>query len=612
MRHSSADSLHYLKVDLKGEDGNTSGIGAKIFAYQNGELKYREQSPTRGFQSSVDHTIHFGLGETSEIDSLLVIWPDRRYQTLRNVQADQTVEVSQRDAEGQFDYQIFNQPNEQPLFTNVTDEIGIDHPHQENAFNDFDREPLMPYKLSTRGPALAVGDVNGDNLDDYYFGGAKGFSGELFVQEASGEFRRLEIDDFRFDRASEDVDALFFDATGDGLNDLYVVSCGNEYTGSSEELIDRLYINQGEGEFRKSINSVPELPINSSRVVAADFNGDGHIDLFVGGHSVPWRYGIGPQNILLQNNGKGVFSNVISEAAPDLEVIGNVTTASWVEHPGKNLPDLLVAGEWLNVHYFENQNGELVDRSDEFGLNNLKGLWQSIHLADLNGDGFEDVVVGNFGTNSRLRASEESPVKLFVNDFNENGQTAPIIAYNPDGEERPFEQLDEILAQVPEVQDTIRSYRDYANKNLEQLFSAVKLDSALQKKVNELRSLILMNEGGNGFSVKPLPFEAQLFPVMAIHSMDVNSDGNVDLLLGGNLYGVKPSMGGRQDAGYGVVLIGNGEGEFKTLPLNQSGLFVEGQVRAIKSIQINNNSGYIMVARNDDSPLIFRNQSQNN
>lgn len=608
----AADSLHYLKVNLNGEEANTSGIGTKIFAYHDGQVKYREQSPTRGFQSSVDHTLHFGLGESSVIDSMLVIWPDKRFQTLRNIEADQTIELSQTNAEGEFDYQTFNQIKETPIFADVTDDLGIDHEHRENMFNDFDREPLMPYKLSTRGPALSVGDANGDGLDDYYFGGARGFAGQLYIQQNGGSFQLIEINDFQFDRASEDVDAVFFDATGNGLNDLYVVSGGNEYTGSSEELLDRLYINQGNGEFRKSLNSVPDLPLNNSTVQTADFNGDGHLDLFVGGHSVPWQYGIGPQNMLLQNNGKGVFANVIEEVAPDLEVLGNVTSAAWVEQTESSLSDLVVVGEWMSPHYFENREGQLVDRTEERGLADLNGLWQSIHLADFDGNGLQDIVLGNLGTNSRLQASKGSLLKLFVNDFNENGQTEPIIAYNPDGEDRPFEQLDEILAQIPEVQEMIRSYRDYADKNIEQLFTASKLDSALQKEVNELRSLMLMNNGDSGFSVDPLPFDAQLFPVMSIHSMDVNSDGNLDLLLGGNLYDVKPSMGGRQDAGFGLVLIGDGEGNFKPIELNKSGFFVEGEVRAIKSIQINNNSGYVMVARNDDSPLIFRNKSQNN
>jgi len=611
-KNSSADSIHYLKVTLRGENKNSSGIGAKLFAYHDEQMKYREQSPTRGFQSSVDHTLHFGLGEAAELDSIVVIWPDRRFQTLRNIQADQTIEILQSEASGQFDYQILNQPNGTSLFENVTEEAGIDHRHRENAFNDFDREPLMPYKLSTRGPALAVADINEDGLDDYYFGGAKDFAGQLYVQQSDGSFQQIEVDDFRFDRASEDVDALFFDATGNGLKDLYVVSGGNEYTGVSEALLDKLYINLGEGDFRKSTNSVPEIPVNSSSIAAADFDGDGHIDLFVAGHSVPWSYGVGPQNQLLQNNGKGVFSNVISEVAPDLEVIGNVTSASWIQKPDGQLPDLIVTGEWMNPMYFENQGGQFTDLTEEKGLADLNGLWQSIHVSDLNGNGLMDVVLGNFGINSRLQASDESPLKLFVNDFSEDGQTAPIIAYNPDGEDRPFEQLDEILAQLPDVQEKIRSYRDYANKNLEQLFEPAKLDSALQKEVNGLRSVVLMNSVDEEFSVRPLPFESQLFPVTAIHSMDLNSDGNKDLILAGNIYDVKPSMGGRQDAGYGVVLLGDGDGNFMPIPHSESGFFVEGEVRSIQSISINNNAGYLIVARNDDSPLIFRHQNQNN
>ncbi|NBC04599.1 MAG: hypothetical protein GVY20_12950, partial [Bacteroidetes bacterium] len=587
-KNSSADSTHYLQVTLRGENRNSSGIGVKLFAY------------------------HDRLGEVTEIDSMVVIWPDKRYQTLRNIQADQKIEVRQSEASGQFDYQVINQSKSTLLFENVTEQVGINHRHRENAFNDFEREPLMPYKLSTRGPALAVADINEDGLDDYYFGGAKDFAGQIYIQQSDGSFQQLEVDDFRFDRASEDVDALFFDATGNGLKDLYVVSGGNEYTGVSEALLDRLYINLGEGDFRKSTNSVPEIPVNSSSIAAADFDGDGHIDLFVAGHSVPWSYGVGPQNQLLLNNGKGVFSNVISEVAPDLEVIGNLTSASWIQKPDGQLPDLIVTGEWMNPMYFENQGGQFTDLTEEKGLADLNGLWQSIHVSDLNGNGLMDVVLGNFGINSRLQASDESPLKLFVNDFSEDGQTAPIIAYNPDGEDRPFEQLDEILAQLPDVQEKIRSYRDYANKNLEQLFEPAMLDSALQKEVNGLRSVVLMNNIDEGFSVRPLPFESQLFPVMAIHSMDFNSDGNKDLILAGNIYDVKPSMGGRQDAGYGLVLMGEGDGNFKSIPHSESGFFIEGEVRSIRSIGINNNTEYMIVARNDDSPLIFRHQNQNN
>lgn len=606
------DSTHYLKVKLNGDGMNTSGIGSKVIAYLDDEKIYREQMPTRGFQSSVDHILHFGFGSKSIVDSLQVIWPDKQTQPLRNIQADQTLEVYQSDANSEFDYDLYNENSGKKLFSDITDQMGITHTHRENDFDDFSRVPLMPYKLSTKGPALAVADVNGDGLDDYYLGGAIGFTGKLFLQQSDGSFIESKETDFQVDQGSEDVDAIFFDATGNGRKDLYVVSGGNEYSGGSANLNDRLYINQGGGRFVKSINSIPEYSINGSVVRAADFDNDGDLDLFVGGHSVPWQYGVGPQSIIYANNGNGQFANVTEQIAPSLEVIGNVTSASWIDHPEKELPDLIVVGEWMSVHYFQNQIGRFVDKTEEYNLSDLRGLWQTVHTADLDGNGLQDLIVGNFGTNSRLETSQSSPLKLYVNDFNENGQTEPVLSYSVNGSEKPFEQLDELLTQIPEVQENIRSYRDYSSKTLEEIFSPAKLDSALQKEIYELRSIILLNQGDGVFEQKPLPFQAQLFPLYAINTSDLNDDGITDILLGGNLYDVKPSKGGRQDAGFGLVLIGKGNGEYEARNYNETGFFVDGEVRSIQFIEMANQAKYLLVARNDTSPLLFQINSTNN
>lgn len=607
---ATEDSTHFLKVKLNGEAANTSGIGAKLFAYVGNQTLYREQMPTRGFHSSVDHILHFGLDEHTVIDSLLVIWPDRRYQKLLNIQTDQTLKVSQSNSKGEFDYDAFRQSSAEPLLTDVSQELGINHSHTENTFDDFNREPLMPYKLSKRGPALAVGDVNGDGLDDFYLGGSKGYAGKLFIQQEDGSFNESPNNDFRADSESEDVDAIFFDANGDGLNDLYVVTGGNELTGNAPDLLDKLYLNQGNGDLRRARNNVPAIPVNSSVVRQADIDGDGDPDLFVGGHSIPWRYGVGPKTSILKNDGNGFFTDVTQEIAPDLQTAGNITSAAWIQNPDKSVPDLIIAGEWMNVQYFENQQGNLVLKTDEMELGNLNGLWQGIHSADLDGNGYQDIILGNFGTNSRFEASQDSPLKLYINDFNENGQTAPIIAYSPDGTERPFEQLDEILAQIPGVQERVRSYRDYASKSLEEIFTPAKLDSALEKEVTDLRSMVLMNSDNGEFIQKLLPVEAQLFPVFDILAKDINDDGILDLLLGGNLYDVKPSVGGRQDAGFGLVLIGKGNGEFQEMQPGESGFFAEGEIRSIQPIEIGKQK-HVIVARNNQSPLIFRINSAN-
>ncbi len=599
------DSTNFLKVKLNGNGSNTTGIGSKVFLYSDDQIFYREQFPTRGFQSSVDHVLHVGLGTISSVDSLLVIWPDGAWQKIDNVTANQTLELDHSDASGSFDYSTLHQSDTPPLLSDISDQIGLNHRHRENTFDDFNREPLMPYKLSTKGPALAVGDVNGNGLDDIYIGGARGFAGKLFLQQADGRFIESEQPNFESDRQSEDVDAIFFDATGNGLLDLYVVSSGNEYTGDSEELLDRLYINTGNGQFRRSMNSLPDFAINSSVVKAADFNGNGHLDLFVGGHTMPWRYGIGPQSFLLENNGNGVFRDITEQVAPEIETIGNVTSAGWIYQPGTDLPDLVIVGEWMAVQYFENSGGEFINRTEEYGFNNLTGLWQTVTIADVTGDGNEDILLGNFGINSRLQASPESPIKLYINDFDGNGQTAPLITYYPDGVERPFEQVDELITQIPDVGQRIRSYRDFAGKRIDELFEREKLDEALQKNVKELRSLLLLNRGDGQFEQVALPFDAQLFPLKSILATDLTGDGNMDLLVGGNLYDVKPSMGGRQDAGFGLMLMGDGTGNFRAMHHPESGFFVHGQTRSIQPVRLNNGIHGYVVARNNDTLKFF-------
>jgi enediyne biosynthesis protein E4 len=601
------DYTHFLKVKLEGDAPNTTGIGTKVFVYSHNDpnILYREQFPTRGFQSSVDHILHFGLGEKSSADSLLIIWPDRRYQVLSNVDSNQTLVLRQSDASGEFDYSTLHQSDTTPLFRNITEELGLVIRHIENTFDDFYRESLMPYKQSARGPALAVADVTGNGLDDIYLGGSRGFAGTMILQQSPGRFVVSEQPDFNSDRQSEDVDAIFFDATGNGLPDLYVVSGGNEYPMDSPELIDRLYINTGNGQFRKSLNSLPEIAVNGSVVRAADFNGNGHLDLFVGGHTIPWRYGIGPQSMILENNGRGIFTDVTEIVVPEAETIGNVTTASWVMNPDTNLPDLIIAGEWMRVHYFANRNGRFVNLTDTAYSGHLNGLWQSSAAEDLTGNGYKDIILGNFGINSRMQPTADNPLKLYVNDFDGNGHTDPIITTTVNGVEKPFEQLDELMMQMHNIRGTVRSYQDFAGKSVSELFEPQKIIEALQKEISELRSVIMINNGDGTFETVYLPFEAQWFPVKSIHAEDVDGDGIPDLILGGNLFDVKPSIGGRQDAGYGLILKGYGDGNFRVLNFGESGFYVDGEIRAILPVNLGNENTSLIVARNNKEIQIF-------
>lgn len=609
-RPPDSDSSAYLKLRLNGPNGNTTGVGTKIFVYEGESVFYREQFPVRGFQSSVDHILHLGLGMRQSVDSLKAVWPDGAYQTIDNVGLNALMELNYSDASGSFDYTQLKPDYSNTVFTDATDRIPAEMTHNENQFDDFSREPLIPYKLSSRGPALAVGDINGDGRDDVYLGGARNYAGKLFLQTENGTFIESEQEAFLADRRSEDIDAVFFDATGNGILDLLVTSGGNEYSGNAPELFDRLYLNQGDGKFRRSTNSLPPMAVNSSVVSVADIDGDDDYDLFLGGHSIPWKYGIGTESRILQNNGKGVFRDVTEELAPKLQTIGNVTSAKWMENPDSDYPDLVVTGEWMPVHIFKYIDNQYRIATDEAIPEENYGLWQSLHVADITGNGYQDIVAGNFGISSRLQASNESPVFLNVNDFNENGQTSPLITYVPDGSEKPFEPLDELLNQFPGMQDRVRDYADFSTKTVQELTEPAKLDSSLRKKINTLESKVFLNNGNGQFDVVTLPFDAQIFPVTAIHSGDFTRNGTSDILLTGNIFDVKPSYGGRQDAGLGLLLEGDGTGNFVEVPYHKSGYLIRGEGRAIRKINIGTNEG-IITGRNDDKPAlhIYRNEN---
>ncbi|HLE55585.1 MAG TPA: VCBS repeat-containing protein, partial [Rhodothermia bacterium] len=382
---------HYLRVRLRGAGANTDGVGAKVIVTSRGSRQMLEQMPTRGFQSSVDPRLHFGLGPSTTIDSLTVIWPDRRFQVLTNVAADRMLTLSQADASGQYSYARGSAPK--PILEDVTSKVAIDFQHRENTFFDFSREPLMPHMLSTEGPAMAVGDVNGDGVDDMYVGGAKWQPGRLFIQGAGGRFRAGSDAVFNADSLYEDVDAAFFDANGDRHPDLYVVSAGNEFSGRDEPLRDRLYLNDGRGNFQRAKDALPDFFENGSCVVPGDFNGDGHVDLFVGSRVVSRGYGLIPRSHLLQNDGTGHFTDVTLQKAAALSEAGMVSSAVWSDYDNNGQLDLIVVGEWMPVRVFRQENGRFVDRTEEAGLSGTNGWWNTVTAADLNGDGRNDLVL---------------------------------------------------------------------------------------------------------------------------------------------------------------------------------------------------------------------------
>ncbi len=598
---------HYLTVVLHGAGANTAGIGAKVVIWQDGGLQMLEQMPTRGFQSSVDPRLHFGLGAATRIDSLRVIWPDRRHQVLRDVAVDRSLVLAQGEAAGQYEHgrQTPASPPPPPLFADVTARLAVEYRHRENTFYDYNREPFMTHRLSTEGPALAIADVDGDGLDDIFAGGAKWQPGRLLVQQPDGRFRDGSVGVFRADSLAEDVDAAFFDADGDGDQDLYVVSAGNEFWGDSEALRDRLYLNDGRGNFTRAHGRLPDVFANGSCVVPGDFDGDGDIDLFVGSRVVARSYGTIPRSHLLRNDGTGRFEDVTAEVAPGLAEAGMVSSAAWVDHDGDGQLDLVLVGEWMPVRIFRQVAGRFVDRSAESGLSATSGWWNVVGAVDLRGTGRQDLVLGNLGLNSYVRASTEEPARLYIHDFAQNGSLAQLLTFYKHGVSYPLAGRDELVRQMPRLRSRYASYEDFGASRIEDIFPASELRKAEVREARLFASSIALNEGGGAFAVQPLPTEAQFAPIYAILAEDFDSDGHVDLLVAGNFHGVTP-VRGRYDASYGLLLRGGGDGRFAPVDLTASGLLIEGQVRDMKLLRHASGTRLIVVARNDDALRFLR------
>ncbi|MGQ0561793.1 MAG: VCBS repeat-containing protein [Gemmatimonadota bacterium] len=595
-RARAINGSHFLRVALRGGGANTAGIGAKVIIKHGGTLQMLEQMPTRGFQSSVDPRLHFGLGAITRIDSLTVIWPDHRYQVLTNLPVDTVLTLSQTNAGGRYHFRP--QTPAQPPFTDVTSRVAIDYRHEENTFFDYNREPFMPHRLSTEGPGLAVGDVNGDGLDDIYAGGAKWQPGRLLIQRADGTFRASSEDVFRADSLHEDVDAAFFDADGDDHLDLYVVSGGNEFSGQDEALRDRLYLNDGRGNFRRTRDRLPDFFENGGCVAPGDFNGDGHIDLFVGGRVVARGYGLSPRSYLLQNDGTGRFRDVTNELAPALAQAGMVSSAAWLDYDNDARLDLIVVGEWMPVRVFRQQNERFVERTAEAGFANTNGWWNTVAAVDLRGNGRKDLVLGNLGLNSYIRASPNQPARLYIHDFAQNGALQQILTFYKNGVSYPIQGRDELVRQIPQLRSRYPAYADFGASRIEQIFPAEELEKAQVREAHTFASALAVNNGDGTFELRPLPAEAQFSPIYAVLADDFDGDRHTDLLVAGNFYGLTP-MRGRYDASYGLLLRGDGQGGLQPVDMETSNLVIDGQVRDLELLQRAGGGRVIVVARND-------------
>ena len=591
----------YLTVQLKGDGANTAGVGTKLIAKQHGTMQLLEQSPTRGFQSSVDQRLHFGFGRDSTLDSLIVVWPDRKFQLLTNVALNRTLVVEQKSARGRYrgaPNAPFSAAATKPIFADVTAQLPLAYVHEENSFNDLDREPLMPHMLSAEGPALAVGDVNGDGLDDLFIGGAKWQPGRIMLQQKDGSMRRSVDPDLAADSVSEDVDALFFDANGDGHPDLYVVSGGNEFSGTADQARDRLYLNDGAGHFRRVRDALPDFFENGSVVTAGDFNGDGHLDLFVGARVVTGKYGLTPHSHLLQNDGHGKFTDVTNTLAPGLGDIGMVSSATFTDYDGDGKLDLVVVGEWMPVTVFRQEGGRFANRTKEAGFAGSEGWWNTVTAVDLNGDGFAELVLGNLGLNSYLTASAKEPARMYVSDFGSNGTLEQILTFYKHGVSYPLAGRDELVKLLPALRPRYQSYANFGASRVEDIFSAAELTKATRREAHTFASAIARNSGHGTFTLQSLPIEAQLFPVHAVLARDFDGDGTVDLLLGGNFSRVPPVQG-RYDAGYGLMLRGLGDCKFAPVDLAANKLMMVGDVKHLALLRNARLGTLVMIARNN-------------
>jgi hypothetical protein len=605
-RARERNANHYLTVALRGSGANSAGIGAKVMIKHRGVEQMLEQMPTRGFQSSVDPRLHFGLGAATSIDSLIVIWPDHRFQVMTNVAADRMITLAQQDAAGRYVYR--EGPAARPFFADVTARTGVDFRHVENTFFDYNREPLMPHLLSTEGPALGVGDVDGDGLDDFYIGGAKWQAGRLYVQRRDGTFRvgSESSGAFAADSLAEDVDATFFDADGDRDLDLYVVSGGNEFAGNDDALRDRLYLNDGRGKFtRADAGTLPDFFHNGSCVVPADFDRDGDVDLFVGSRVVARAYGLAPRSYLLANDGSGRFTDVTAEKAPALSDMGMVTSAAWTDYDGDTHLDLVVVGEWMPVTVLRQEGGRFVDATEKAGLAGTNGWWNSVTTAELDGDGRQDLILGNLGLNSYLRASREEPARLYVHDFFQNGALEQILTFYRKGVSYPLAGRDELVRLMPQLRSKYVSYRSFGASRINDILPAADLREAKVLEARVFATSIALTQRTARYHVYALPTEAQFAPVYAAVTGGFSGDGDEDILLGGNFHGVTP-VRGRYDASFGLLLRVRRPGQFTPFDMEESNLVIDGQVRKMKRLRTANPNGLIVVARNNDQVQILQ------
>ncbi|MFD0863524.1 CRTAC1 family protein [Sungkyunkwania multivorans] len=583
--NNTNDASNYLKLKLRYKEGNSLGIGAKVYSYHENQLQYKELYTVRGFQASSEPIIHFGYGTAKKVDSLMIVWPDMTFQTLKNIPTNQTLTITPENTLP-FNYESLQQGSPQRLFELTKNGLGIDFTHLEDNYTDFNRQKLIPYQASDRGPGIAIGDLNDDGKEDIFFGGSKRIPASVYLKTDS-VFIKTKVDAFARDSIKEEVAVLISDFSGDGKNDLIIGSGGGDFYGTSKPLLDS-YFTYADSTY--VISEFPEMYQNASVLVKSDYDDDGDLDVFVGNHMVTGDFGKTPTSYLLIND-KGKF------AAQNISP-GMVTDAIWDDYDQDGDQDLIVVGEWMSPTFYENKKGVLSKVS--VGNKSKEGLWQAIHPFDIDKDGDTDYLLGNWGENSKFKASRKSPLRMYYSDFDDNGQTETVVCAEKGGNYYAIQGLDELASQMVFLRKKFNSYQSFAGKTIEEILGKEKLKDATVLEVNELRSGYLRNDDGK-FTFVPFSQELQVAPMMAFATYDFDKDGEIEALVGGNYFGVKPYHG-RFDSFSGAMI----NNEKDVILGHELGLqLMHRSVRHLNVISMNEKD-YLLVTLNNEKAQVYQ------